>query len=52
MCLSKSNLHRYTEAEAKVVVRRTLEGIDYMHSKLVVHRDLKLEVGAVQVECS
>ena len=34
---------RYTEAEAKVVVRRTLEGIDYMHQKLVVHRDLKLE---------
>jgi len=34
---------RYTEAEAKVVVRRTLEGIDYMHSHLVIHRDLKLE---------
>lgn len=34
---------RYTEAEAKVVVRQTLEGIDYMHSHLVVHRDLKLE---------
>ena len=34
---------RYTEAEAKVVVRQTLEGIDYMHSHLVIHRDLKLE---------
>ena len=34
---------RYTEAEAKVVVQRTLMGIDYMHQKLVVHRDLKLE---------
>ena len=34
---------RYTEAEAKVVVRRTLAGIEYMHSNLVVHRDLKLE---------
>ena len=34
---------RYTEAEAKVVVRRTLAGIEYMHANLVVHRDLKLE---------
>lgn len=34
---------RYTEAEAKVVVQRTLEGIEYMHSNLVIHRDLKLE---------
>jgi serine/threonine protein kinase len=34
---------RYTEAEAKVVVQRTLTGIEYMHSNLVVHRDLKLE---------
>ena len=34
---------RYTEAEAKVVVQRTLTGIDYMHQNLVVHRDLKLE---------
>jgi serine/threonine protein kinase len=34
---------RYTEAEAKVVVQRTLVGIEYMHANLVVHRDLKLE---------
>ena len=34
---------RYTEAEAKVVVQRTLVGIEYMHDNLVVHRDLKLE---------
>ena len=34
---------RYTEAEAKVVVQRSLIGIVYMHSNLVVHRDLKLE---------
>ena len=34
---------RYTEAEAKVVVQRTLVGIEYMHTNLVVHRDLKLE---------
>ena len=34
---------RYTEAEAKVVVQRTLAGIEYMHANLVVHRDLKLE---------
>ena len=33
---------RYTEDEAKVVVKNTLEGIDYMHSKFVVHRDLKV----------
>ena len=34
---------RYTEAEAKVVVQRTLQGMDYMHQNFVLHRDLKLE---------
>ena len=34
---------RYTEAEAKVVVQRTVQGIDYMHKNFVLHRDLKLE---------
>lgn len=34
---------RYTEAEAKVVIQRTLLGIDYMHKNFVLHRDLKLE---------
>ena len=34
---------RYTEAEAKVVIQRTLRGIDYMHKNFVLHRDLKLE---------
>lgn len=34
---------RYTEQEAKVVVKCTLEGIDFMHRNAVVHRDLKLE---------
>ena len=35
---------RYTEAEAKVVVQRVLVGIEYMHSNLVVHRDLKVRI--------
>lgn len=34
---------RYTEAEAKVVVQRTLQGMEYMHQNFVLHRDLKLE---------
>ena len=34
---------RYTEAEAKMVVQRTAQGIDYMHKNFVLHRDLKLE---------
>jgi calcium/calmodulin-dependent protein kinase I len=34
---------RYTEAEAKLVIKRTLLGIDFMHKSFVLHRDLKLE---------
>ena len=34
---------RYTEKEAKVVVQRTLQAVDYMHKNFVLHRDLKLE---------
>ena len=34
---------RYTEAEAKLVIKRTLLGIDFMHKNFVLHRDLKLE---------
>lgn len=34
---------RYTEAEAKLVIQRTLLGIDFMHKNFVLHRDLKLE---------
>ena len=31
---------RYTEAEAKVVVQRTVQGIDYMHKNFVLHLSL------------
>ena len=36
----KDSVH---QAEAKLVIKRTLLGIDFMHKNFVLHRDLKLE---------
>ncbi|KIY91268.1 calcium/calmodulin-dependent protein kinase I [Monoraphidium neglectum] len=33
----------YSEAEARLCFQQLLRGIDYLHSRNVVHRDLKLE---------
>ena len=34
---------RFTEAEARFFLRQILDRVEYLHSKLVMHRDLKLE---------
>lgn len=37
------NLGSYTEAEARLIMKQLLEGLEYMHKAGVTHRDLKLE---------
>lgn len=32
----------YTEKDASALIKTILEAVDYMHSKGVVHRDLKV----------
>ena len=36
--------HRYSEAQAKLCMKKILSAIDYLHSRNIVHRDLKPEV--------
>ena len=35
---------KFTEAEASVIMNQIVSAVDHMHSKGVVHRDLKPEV--------
>ena len=38
---------QFTETEASQIMRKLVSAVHYMHSKGVVHRDLKPEVGEV-----
>jgi serine/threonine protein kinase len=35
--------YRLTEPEAKFFILQIIDGVQYLHSKLVLHRDLKLD---------
>lgn len=37
----------FTEPEASEIMRKIISAVSFMHSKGVVHRDLKPEVGGV-----
>lgn len=42
--------HSFTEAQASTLFRQLVSAVHYMHSKRVVHRDLKPEVGVVIIK--
>lgn len=41
--ISKGEEGRYTEQDARIIFEQIIDGVDHMHSKDIVHRDLKLE---------